>query len=147
MKRVVVTGLGAITPIGNNVEEFWNGIKQGKCGIDKITLIDTADFDVKIAAEVKNYNPEEFFDRKELRNYERFAQFAVLASRESFKDAGLNIEELDPYNVGTIIGSGLGGLTMIEAEKVKILEKGPSRVSPMVIPRVIANMSSRRCFP
>lgn len=87
MKRVVITGLGAITPIGNNVDEFWDGIKKGKCGIDEITLIDTNDIDVKLAAEVKGYNEEEHFDRKELRNYDRFTQFAIIAARESFKDA------------------------------------------------------------
>jgi len=142
MKRVVVTGMGAITPIGNNVEDYWKSLKEGKCGIGDITLFDTADFEAKIAAEVKNYNPEYYFDRKELRNFDRFTQFAVLSSREAYKHAGLNKEEIDENRIGVIIGSGLGGLMMIEEEKQKLLEKGPNRVSPMFIPRVIGNIAS-----
>jgi len=142
MNRVVVTGLGAITPIGNNVEEYWKSLKKGKCGIGDITLFDCTDFDGKIAAEIKNYNPEEHFDRKELRNFDRFTQFAVISSREAFKDVKLNKEEIDMNRVGVIIGSGLGGLMMIEEEKQKLIEKGPSRVSPLLIPRIIANIAA-----
>jgi len=140
MKRVAVTGLGAITPIGNNVEEYWDGLKQGKCGVGDITLFDAADFDAKLAAEVRNYNPEEHFDRKELRNYDRFTQFAVLSAREAYKDAGLRKEEVDENRIGIIVGTGIGGFMTIEDEKQKLLEKGPSKVSPMLIPKIIANM-------
>lgn len=142
MKRVVVTGLGCITPIGNNVAEYWDGLKKGKCGIDEITLFDTTGFEATLAAEVKNYNPEEYFDRKELRNFDRFSQFAVLASREAFADSKLKIEDINSNRAGVIIGSGLGGLMVIEEEKQKLLEKGPSRVSPLLIPRIIGNIAS-----
>jgi len=141
MRRVVVTGLGAITPIGNNVEEYWDGLKQGKNGIDNITLFDATGFDAKLAAEVKNFVPEDHFDRKELRNYDRFSQFAVLASREAFKDAGLSIDTVNPYRVGVIIGSGLGGLETIEKEKETMIDRGSSKISPMFIPRVIVNIA------
>ncbi|MCL2860224.1 MAG: beta-ketoacyl-ACP synthase II [Oscillospiraceae bacterium] len=141
MKRVVVTGLGAITPIGNNIEEYWDGLKQCKNGIDKITLFDSTGFNIKLVAEVKNFVPEEHFDRKELRNYSRFSQFAAIASREAFKDSGLNMEKVDPYRVGIIIGSGVGGLKDIEDEKETLMEKGPSKVSPMFVPRMIANIA------
>ena len=142
MKHVVVTGMGAITPIGNSVEEYFEGLKTGRNGIDNITLIDVTNFEAKLAAEIKNYKPEEHFDRKELRNYERFSQFAVIASREAYKNSGLTKENVNPERVGVIIGSGLGGLMMIEDEKQKLLEKGPNKVSPMVIPRIIANIAA-----
>ena len=141
MKRVVVTGMGAITPIGNNIEEYWNGLKQGKNGIDEITLFDTTGYSIRLAAEVKNFVPEEHFNRKELRNYSRFSQFAVVASREAFKDSGLNIETVDPYRMGVIIGSGVGGLKDIEDEKETLMTKGPNKVSPMFVPRMIANIA------
>jgi len=142
VKHVVVTGMGAITPIGNSVEEYFEGLKTGRNGIDNITLIDVTNFEAKLAAEIKNYKPEEHFDRKELRNYERFSQFAVIASREAYKNSGLTKENVNPERVGVIIGSGLGGLMMIEDEKQKLLEKGPNKVSPMVIPRIIANIAA-----
>ena len=107
MKRVVVTGLGAITPIGNNVKEYWENLKKGKCGIGDITLFDCSEYPVKIAAEIKNYNPEEVFERKEIRNFDRFTQFAVLSAREAIKDSGLNLEEVNKDRAGVIIGSGL----------------------------------------
>ena len=142
MKRVVVTGMGAVTPIGNNIEEYWKSLKEGKCGIDDITLFDTEGFDVKIAAEIKNYKPEEHFDRKELRNYDRFTQFAVLSAREAAADAKLNAEELDSDRVGVIIGSGIGGLKTVEDSAETIIKQGPSKVPPLVVPRMILNMAA-----
>ena len=142
LKRVVVTGLGAITPIGNNVKEYWEGLKQGKCGIEDITLFDTTGFEATLAAEVKNYNPEEYFERKELRNFDRFSQFAVISSREAFKDAGLNIAELDVDRVGVVVGSGLGGLMVIEEERDKLMQRGANKISPMLIPKIIGNIAS-----
>lgn len=141
-KRVVVTGLGAITPIGNNVEEFWKAIKEGKCGIDDITLFDVSDFKVKIAAEVKNFNPEEEFDRKTARRLDRFSHFALMAAREVMKDSKLDVEKIDKTRFGVAISSGIGGLQTIEDNKQKFMEKGPDRVSPMFIPMSTSNMAA-----
>ena len=141
-RRVVITGLGAITPIGNSTEEFWNGIKEGKCGIDKITAFDITNFKVKLAAEVKNYNPEEYFERHEARRLDKYSQFAMIASREAWKDSKLNKEIENMERVGVIIGSGIGGVQTIEAENQKCVEKGPDRVSPMYIPMAILNMAT-----
>ena len=141
-RRVVITGLGAITPIGNNVEEFWNGIKESKCGIDQITEFDASNFKVKLAGEVKEYNPEEHFDRREAKRIDRFSQFAVVAAREAWKDSGLDKEKENMERVGAIIGSGIGGLGTIEKENRNLVEKGPDRVSPMYIPMAIGNMAA-----
>ena len=116
-RRVVVTGLGAITPIGNNVEEFWKGIKEGKCGIDEITKFDTTNFKVKLAAEVKGYNPEEYFDRREAKRLDLYSQYAMIASREAWKDSKLDKEKENMERVGVIIGSGIGGVNTIEEEQ------------------------------
>jgi len=141
-RRVVVTGLGAITPIGNNVNEFWNGIKEGKCGIDEITLFDTTGYKVKLAGEVKNYNPEEYLDKKSSKRLDKFSQFAVIASKEAMKDSGINSENTDMSKVGVIVSSGIGGLKTIEEQCNNLLEKGPDRVSPMYIPTAIVNMAT-----
>ena len=141
-RRVVITGLGAITPIGNNVEEFWEGIKEGRCGIDQITKFDTTDFKVKLAAEVKGYNPEEYFDRREAKRLDLFSQYAMVAAREAWKDSGLNKETENMERVGVVVGSGIGGIETIEIENKKCNEKGPDRVSPMYIPMGILNMAT-----
>ncbi len=141
-RRVVITGLGAITPIGNNVQEFWEGLKNSKCGIDEITLFDTTNYKVKLAAEVKKYNPEDYFDRKQAKRLERFTQFSVIASREAIKDSGITKENTDMERVGVIVGSGIGGLRTIELENEKLQTKGPDRVSPMYIPMAISNMAA-----
>lgn len=141
-KRVVITGLGAITPIGNNVNEFWDGIKNNKCGIDKISYFDTTDFKVKLAAELKNYNPEDYFERRQAKRLDKFSQYAIIASKEAWKDSGLNKENVNMEKVNIVIGSGIGGIETIEGEKQKCLEKGPDRVSPMYIPMGISNMAS-----
>lgn len=141
-RRVVITGLGAITPIGNNVNEFWNGIKQGKCGIDKIKNFDSTNFKVKLAGEVKGFNPDEIFGRREARRMDKFSQFAVVAAREAWKDSGLNKENEDMTKVGVIVGSGIGGLGTIEKDNKSFVEKGPDRVSPMYIPMSISNMAA-----
>lgn len=141
-RRVVITGLGAITPIGNNVNEFWNGIKQGKCGIDKIKNFDSTNFKVKLAGEVKGFNPDEIFGRREARRMDRFSQFAVVATREAWNDSGLDKEKEDMTRVGVIIGSGIGGLETIEKDNKNYIEKGPDRVSPMYIPMSIGNMAA-----
>ena len=142
MKRVVITGLGAITPLGNNVEEFWKGIKEGKCGIDYIKSFDTTDFKVKLAAEVKDYNPEDYFDKREAKRLDKFSQYAMIATREAWKDSKLDKEKENMERVGVVVGSGIGGIETIERENKKCNEKGPDRVSPMYIPMGIINMAT-----
>lgn len=141
-RRVVITGLGAITPIGNDVNEFWEGIKTGKCGIGQITEFDTTDFKVKLAAEVKEYNPEDYFEKREAKRLDKFSQFAMIAAREAWKDSGLEKEKENMEQVGVIIGSGIGGIQTIETENEKCITKGPDRVSPMYIPMGISNMAT-----
>ena len=141
-RRVVVTGMGAITPIGNSVEEFWNSVKEGHVGIDKITKFDTTEYKVKLAAEVKGFVAKEHMDFKSAKRMEAFSQYAVAAAREAFEDAGLNMENEDPYRVGVIVGSGIGSLQRVEQEYSKILEKGPSKVNPLMVPLMISNMAA-----
>ena len=141
-RRVVITGLGAITPVGNNVQEFWNGIKEGKCGIDEITLFDTTNFKVKLAAEVKGYNPEEYFDRRSAKRLDGFSQFAIVAAKEAWNDSKLDKEKEDMERVGVILGSGIGGLKTMEEDISNLVQKGPDRVSPMFIPMTICNMAA-----
>ena len=141
-RRVVITGLGALTPIGNNVEEFWKGIKEGKCGIDKITLFDATNFKVKLAAELKNYNPENYFEKREAKRLDKFSQYAMIAAKEAWKDSELDKEKENMERVGVILGSGIGGIETIETENRKCIEKGPDRVSPMYIPMGISNMAT-----
>lgn len=141
-RRVVVTGLGAITPIGNTVDEFWNGIKYGKCGIDEITSFDTTDYKVKLAAEVKNFNPEDYMDKKEAKRMDRFIQLAIVAAKETMTDSNLKVDEIDATRFGLIIGSGIGGLITIHEGCTILNEKGPNRVSPFFIPMAISNMAA-----
>ena len=141
-RRVVVTGIGAITPIGNTAEEFWKGLQEGKCGIAEITAFDTSDQKVHLAAEVKNFNPEDHFDRRSCKRLDRFSQLAIVASREAFKDSGINEENTDLTRMGIVLGSGIGGLGTIEEENRALVEKGPDRVSPMYIPMAICNMAA-----
>ena len=141
-RRVVITGLGAVTPIGNNAEEFWKGIKEGKCGIDEITRFDTTNFKVKLAAELKDFNAEDYFDRREAKRLDRFSQYAMVASREAWKDSGLDKETENMERVGIMIGSGIGGIGTTEEEHEKYMTKGPDRVSPMYIPMGIPNMAT-----
>lgn len=139
-KRVVITGLGAITPIGKNVEETWNGIKEKKCGIDKITLFDTANYKTSLAAEVKDYEPSEYFEMKQAKRLDRSSQFAIIAAREAFKDSGITEENTDFERVGVFVSSGIGGLKTIQDQCEVNCVKGNNRVSPMFIPMAIANM-------
>lgn len=142
MRRVVVTGMGAITPIGNNVEEFWDGIKHKKLGFGEITRFDTNDYKVKLAAEVKNFNAKDYMDFKAAKRMELFCQYGVAAAKEAFENAGLNMEQEDPYRVGCSIGSGVGSLQAAEAACNKIQDKGPSRVNPLLVPLMISNMAA-----
>lgn len=141
-RRVVVTGMGAITPIGNSVEEFWNGIKEGKTGFGSITYFDTADYRCKLAAEVKDFDPAQYMDKKSARRMEQFCQFAVAAAGQAISDAGLTMEQEDPYMVGCSVGSGIGSLQAMEREYDRLKEKGPGRVGPMLVPLMISNMAA-----
>ena len=143
MRRVVITGMGAVTPIGNNVTDTWENVKKGKCGIDKITHYDTTGRKVKVAGEVKNLNFEEFIDKRELRKMDKFCAFAIVAANEAVKDSGLSFEE-DSDRCGVIVSSGIGGLGTIEVEHGKGIEKGFDRISPYFIPASISNMAAGR---
>ncbi|MCF8020198.1 MAG: beta-ketoacyl-ACP synthase II [Vallitaleaceae bacterium] len=141
-RRVVVTGIGAITPIGNNVDQFWSALKEGVSGVDMITQFDASDYPVKIAAELKDYNPKDFLDRKDAKRMERFSQFAVIAAGEALAMSGLEVTEENCDRIGTFIGSGMGSLGMIEEEEQRLLEFGPQRVAPLIIPKIIVNMAA-----
>lgn len=141
-RRVVVTGLGAVTPIGNSVDDFWASIKAEKIGFDHITKFDTTDYKCHIAAELKDFNPQDFMDRKAAKRMEPFSQYAVAAAKQAIDDSGLDIEKEDPYMVGCAIGSGVGSLQAMERETQKLYEKGPNRVNPLLVPLMICNMAA-----
>lgn len=141
-RRVVVTGLGAVTPIGNSVDDFWTSVKAGKIGFDHITKFDTTDYKCHIAAELKDFNPQDFMDRKAAKRMEPFSQYAVAAAKQAIDDSGLDIEKEDPYMVGCAIGSGIGSLQAMERETQKLYEKGPNRVNPLLVPLMICNMAA-----
>ena len=142
MKRVVVTGMGAITPIGNSVEEFWEGIRDNKVGIDEITKFDTTDYAVKLAAEVKGFNPKEKMHFKLAKRMSSFSQYAVCAAKEAMEHAGIDMAIENPYRVGVSVGSGIGGMKDMEEEHKKLLEKGNDRVKPLLVPMMITNMAA-----
>lgn len=141
-RRVVVTGLGAVTPIGNSVDDFWASVKAGKIGFDHITKFETTDYKCHIAAELKDFNPQDFMDRKAAKRMEPFSQYAVAAAKQAIDDSGLDIEKEDPYMVGCAIGSGIGSLQAMERETQKLYEKGPNRVNPLLVPLMICNMAA-----
>ena len=141
-RRVVITGMGAITPLGIGVETFWNGIKEGKSGIDKIDRFDVEQFSVRFAGQVKDFDPANYMERKEAKRMDRFVQFAIAASNMAVKDAQLNLKKIDPLRFGVIIGTGIGGLETLENQEKILLEKGPGRVSPFLVPMMIANMAA-----
>ncbi len=141
-RRVVVTGLGAITPIGNDVDSFWAGLKEKRVGIGPITYFDTADYKAKLAAQVKDFNPKDYMDPKAARRMELFSQYGVAASKQALEDAGLDMAKEDPYMVGVSVGSGIGSMQAFERDHKKLLEKGPSRVNPLLVPLMISNMAA-----
>lgn len=141
MRRVVVTGMGAITPIGLSVDSFFESIKEGKHGFGEITRFDTAEYKAKLAAEVKGFVGKEYMDFKSARRMELFSQYAVAAAKEALEDSGIKIEEEDPYMVGCAVGSGIGSLQAMEKEHTKLMEKGPGRVNPLLVPLMITNMA------
>ena len=140
MKRVCITGIGAVTPIGNNVSEFWASIKKGVCGVDKVTAFDTENYKCQIAAEVKDFNAEDYIDKKEARKMDRYTQFGVVAASEAFEMSGLNMENEDPWRIGVITGSGIGGMATLEDQSKMLFERGPGRVSPFFVPMMISNI-------
>ena len=142
MRRVVVTGMGAVTPIGIGVEAFWEGLKQGRTGFAPITRFDASEYKCSLAAEVRDFDPEKYMDKKTARRMEQFCQFAVAAAGEAIADAGLNLEQEDPWRVGCSIGSGIGSLQAMEREYDRLTQKGPSRVSPLFVPLMISNMAA-----
>lgn len=141
-RRVVVTGMGAITPIGLSVGEFWESVKAGKTGFAPITRFDTTDYKCHLAAEVKGFDGKEYMDFKAAKRMELFCQYAVAATKEALEDAGLDMEKEDPFRAGVSIGSGIGSLQAMEREHSKLLEKGPSRVNPLLVPMMICNMAA-----
>lgn len=141
-RRVVITGLGAVTPLGLSVEEFWANVIAGKSGVGLITRFDTTDFNVKIAAEVKGFDPENYLDKKEARRTDRFVQFALAAAKMAVDDASLTIDESNCEDVGVYIGSGVGGISTVEEQARTLFEKGPSRVSPFMVPMMISDMAA-----
>lgn len=141
-KRVVITGMGAVTPLGCGVETFWNGIKEGKSGIDKIDTFDVEQFSVHFAGQVKDFDPADYMERKEARRMDRFTQFALAASTMAINDAQLNLEKVDPLRFGVIIGTGIGGVETLENQGKVLVEKGPARISPFLVPMMIANMAA-----
>lgn len=141
-RRVVITGLGAITPIGLGVENFWEGIKANKIGFDTITKFDASEYKCHIAAEVKDFDGKNYMDPKAAKRMELFCQYAVAAAKEALEDAALDMEKEDPFRVGVSVGSGIGSLQTVEREHKKLLEKGPSRVAPLMVPLMICNMAA-----
>lgn len=142
MKRVVVTGMGLITPIGNSIEEFWKSIHEGRVGIGSIRNFDTTNYKVKLSAEVTDFEPKDYIPAKDAKRMDRFSQFAVAAATQAVKDAGINMEQEDRYRAGVSIGSGTGSLMGIEREYDKLLAKGPGRIHPLTAPMVLGNMAA-----
>ena len=142
--RVVITGVGAITPIGTGKEAFWNGLMEGKNGIGRITRFDPTDFHAQIAGEVKDFDPTAYIDKKESKRMDRYTQFAVATAGMAIKDAGLDLEKENLDRIGTYVGTGIGGIETMHSQYEKYFAKGPSRISPFFVPMMIANMESKR---
>lgn len=141
-RRVAITGIGMLTPIGITEEEYWNSLIEGKSGISRVTHFDPKDFSCQIAGEIKNFNPADYLDSKKIRRQDRFVQFAIIASKDAMEDSGLDLVKEDPRRIGVIFGSGIGGLSSIEKQFQILLQKGPRKVSPFLIPMMITNMAA-----
>ncbi len=141
-ERVVITGIGMVTPVGNTAKDSWDAVLSGKHGFDFIKAFDTAEYKAKIAGEAKNFNPEDYMDKKEARRSDRFCHFAMAAARDAVRDSGIDFAAGDPYRVATIVGSGVGGFLTFETEHTKLMQKGPGRVSPFMVPMMITNMAA-----
>lgn len=141
-RRVVITGMGAITPLGSTVDKFWEGIRNGECGIDYITKFDTSDYKVKVAAEVKDFDAEQYMTKKDVKRNDLFSVYALAAGVQAFEDSGMNMDQEDADRVGVIVGSGVGGLMTMEDQVTRLAQRGPARVSPMFITMTIGNMAA-----
>lgn len=142
MNRVVITGLGTVNPLGSTVEKFWENVKKGTLGVSKIDSFDTTELGVSVAGIIRDFDPTEYFERKDIRHMERFTQIAVASAIQALQDAGTDFKDMDPYRVGTIIGCGIGGIGRIEEEHDKYRAKGPGRISPFFVPMMIGNMAA-----
>lgn len=142
MKKVVVTGIGAVSPIGNTAEQMWQAMCEGKNGIGQITRFDTSEYKVKLAAEVKDFDPLEYMDKSESRREDLYSQYAVAAATQAVADSGINAENVDPYRYGVYVGSGIGGMATFSNEHTKLIERGPRKVSPFFVPMIISNMAA-----
>ena len=142
MKRVVITGLGTVNPLGSTVEKFWENVKKGTLGVSKIDSFDTTELGVSVAGIIRDFDPAEYFERKDIRHMERFTQIAVASAIQALQNAGTDFKDMDPYRVGTIIGCGIGGIGRIEEEHDKYRAKGPGRISPFFVPMMIGNMAA-----
>ena len=141
-KRVVITGMGAITPVGNSVEEFWESLKSGKSGIDRVTKFDPTGFTTQIAGEIKNFDPLVYIDKKEARRMDTAEHYSIASSQQAYDNAKLSSDSFDPYRAGVVIGSGIGGIETLENQLSTLFDKGPSRISPFFIPMMIIDMSA-----
>lgn len=141
-RRVVVTGMGAVTPIGNNVKDFWENVKKGVVGIGPNTKFDSSEYKAHLIAAVKDFDPSEYIDRKSARRMEEFSQFAVVAAKEALEDSGLDLSKEDPFMIGCSVGCGIGSLQCVQTNYKKLMEKGPNRVAPLMIPMLISNMAA-----
>ena len=140
--RAVITGMGVITPVGNLLDEFWNNLIEGKSGVGLVTRFDVTDLPTKVAAEIKNFEPTDYADKKESRRMDRFSQFALAAAKLALQDSGLNLDKVDKERVGTVIGCGIGGVTSFEDQKEVLMNKGSNRISPFFVPMLISNMAA-----
>ncbi|MCJ7689764.1 MAG: beta-ketoacyl-ACP synthase II [Clostridiaceae bacterium] len=140
--RVVITGMGAVTPIGNDVNSFWNNVKEGTCGVDVIKAFDISEYKCKLGAEVKDFDLTVALDKREARKMDKYCQYAMVAADEAIKNSGLDLDAIDSERLGVVVGSGVGGLNTIEQEHKKLMEKGPNRVSPFLIPMIIGNIGA-----
>ena len=143
-RRVVITGAGVIHSLGCGADKFWDSIKEGKSGISCVTKFDTANFDTKVGAEIKDFEPTEYIDKKEAKRMDTFTQYAMAAAKMAIENSKLKLEEEDPFRAGVIVGSGIGGIETLEDQHSTLMNKGPGRVSPFFIPMMIANMASGR---
>lgn len=141
-KRVVITGTGAVTPIGIGTQKFWNAVKEGKCGVDIISRYDLSNYSTQVGAEVKDFEPEQFIDKKEAKRMDRYTQFAIAATKMAIEDSGLDLNTINKERLGVILGSGIGGIETFEDQHTTLMNKGPERVSPFFIPMMIANMAA-----
>lgn len=141
-RRVVVTGMGAVTPLGSTVEDYWNGLKNGECGIDYIQKFDTTDYKVKVAGEVKGFDPELYMTKKDVKRNDLYAVYALAAAVQAFEHSKMNMEKEDATRVGVIVGSGIGGLMTMQEQVIRMHDRGPARVSPLFIPMTIGNMAA-----